>query len=121
MTEEPIGGGQQSESPVLVATTNEVEGRRTEKVIGEVFGVTVRSRNLGSVIGAAVKSLFGGELRGMTKILVSGRSQALERMTQEATARGANAVIAMRFDVSELGNTWTEICAYGTAVVLAAN
>jgi uncharacterized protein YbjQ (UPF0145 family) len=121
MTDEPIGGGQPSESPVLVATTNEVEERRTERVIGEVFGVTVRSRNLGSVIGAAFKSLFGGELRGMTKILVTGRAQALKRMTQEATARGANAVLAMRFDVSELGSTWTEICAYGTAVILSGD
>jgi uncharacterized protein YbjQ (UPF0145 family) len=76
----------------------------------------VRSRNIGSQIGASLKSLVGGELAGMTKVLAQGREQAIERLVAEAEAMGANAVLAMRFDTSELGSTWTEICAYGTAV-----
>jgi uncharacterized protein YbjQ (UPF0145 family) len=81
-----------------------------------VFGLTVRSRNLGSQIGAGFKALVGGELKGMTKMLAQGREHATERLVQEAEGKGANAVIAFRFDTSELGSTWTEICAYGTAV-----
>ena len=84
--------------------------------MGEVFGLTVRSRNLGSQIGAGFKSLVGGELRGMTKMLADGRDHATQRLVENAEAKGANAVIAFRFDTSELGSTWTEICAYGTAV-----
>jgi len=76
----------------------------------------VRSRNLGSQIGASFKSLLGGELGGMTKMLAEGREEAIARLVEEAEAKGANAIVAMRFDTSELGTTWTEICAYGTAV-----
>lgn len=81
-----------------------------------MFGLTVRSRNVGSQIGASLKSLFGGELKGMTKMLAAGRDHATERLVEQAEAKGANAVVAFRFDTSELGSTWTEICAYGTAV-----
>jgi uncharacterized protein YbjQ (UPF0145 family) len=105
-----------SVSGVLISTMNDLPGWEIEEVYGEVFGLTVRSRNLGSVIGAALKSLFGGELRGMTKMLADGRAHATERLVAEAEAKGANAIIAFRFDTSELGSTWTEICAYGTAV-----
>jgi uncharacterized protein YbjQ (UPF0145 family) len=85
-------------------------------VFGEVMGLTVRSRNLGSQIGAGFKSMVGGELKGMTKALIASRQQVMERMVEEAEAKGANAIIAMRFDTSEMGGNWTEICAYGTAV-----
>ena len=68
------------------------------------------------MLGASLKSLAGGELKGMTKMLASGRQDATDRLVAEAEAKGANAVIAFRFDTSELGSTWTEICAYGTAV-----
>ena len=95
---------------------NDLPGYQIEEVFGEVFGLTVRSRNLGSQIGASFKSLVGGELKGMTKMLADGRENATERLVQEAEGKGANAVIAFRFDTSELGTTWTEICAYGTAV-----
>ena len=104
---------------MLITTMNEVPGQQVLEVYGEVFGLTVRSRNLGSQIGAGLKSLIGGELGGMTKMLATGRQEAIARLTQEAEAKGANAIIAMRFDTSELGKTWTEICAYGTAVRLA--
>jgi len=95
---------------------NDLPGYRIEEVYGEVFGLTVRSRNVGSQIGAWFKSLVGGELKGMTKMLAEGRQHATQRLIEEAEAKGANAIMAFRFDTSELGSTWTEICAYGTAV-----
>src|SRR5579862_5372099 len=95
---------------------NDVPGYEIEEVLGEVFGLTVRSRNIGSQIGAGLKSLVGGELKGMTKVLASSRQAVIDRMVEEAEAKGGNAVVAMRFDTSEMGGTWTEICAYGTAV-----
>jgi len=101
---------------VLITTTNDLPGYEVEEVLGEVFGLTVRSRNVGSQIGAGLKSLVGGELKGMTKALADSRQQVIERLTEEAQKRGGNAVLAMRFDTSEMGGTWTEICAYGTAV-----
>ncbi len=101
---------------MLIATTNEIAGHEIEEVFGEVFGLTVRSRNIGSQFGAGLKSIFGGELKGMTKALVESREQVIGRMVEEAEAKGANAIVAMRFDTSEMGTNWTEICAYGTAV-----
>ena len=101
---------------MLIATTNDLPGYTVEEVFGEVFGLTVRSRNLGSQIGAGLKSILGGELKGMTKALVDSREQVIERMVSEAEAKGANAILSMRFDTSEMGSNWTEICAYGTAV-----
>jgi uncharacterized protein YbjQ (UPF0145 family) len=101
---------------MLISTMNDLPGYEIEEVFGEVFGLTVRSRNIGSVIGAGLKSLVGGELKGMTKMLADGRQHATDRLVEEATAKGANAIVAFRFDTSELGSTWTEICAYGTAV-----
>ena len=101
---------------MIITTTNDLPGYEIEEVLGEVFGLTVRSRNVGSQIGAGLKSIMGGELRGMTKALVESRAQVTERMVEEAEARGANAILAMRFDTTEMGGTWTEICAYGTAV-----
>lgn len=114
-----FGGGQTPHADVLVVTTNDVPGRQVEQVIGEVFGLTVRSRHLGSQIGAGLKSLVGGELRGLTKTLVETRNQAMERLVEQARARGANAVLTMRFDVTEAADVGTEVCAYGTAVVLS--
>jgi uncharacterized protein YbjQ (UPF0145 family) len=101
---------------MLITTTNDLPGYEIQEVIGEVFGLTVRSRNVGSQIGAGLKSIMGGELRGMTKALVQSREQVMQRLVEEAEARGANAILAMRFDTSEMGGTWTEVCAYGTAV-----
>jgi uncharacterized protein YbjQ (UPF0145 family) len=101
---------------MLISTTNDVAGYEIEEVLGEVFGLTVRSRNIGSQFGAGLKSIFGGELKGMTKALTDSREQVIQRMVDEAEAKGANAIVAMRFDTSEMGANWTEICAYGTAV-----
>src|SRR5205085_1411421 len=101
---------------MLISTTNELAGYDIAEVLGEVMGLTVRSRNLGSQIGAGLKSILGGELKGMTKALVESREQVMQRMVEEAEAKGADAIVAMRFDTSDMGNGWTEICAYGTAV-----
>ena len=100
---------------MIITTTNDLPGYAVEEVLGEVFGLTVRSRNVGSQFGAGLKSLVGGELKGMTKALSDSRAQVIERLSEEAQSRGGNAVLAMRFDTSEMGGTWTEICAYGTA------
>jgi uncharacterized protein YbjQ (UPF0145 family) len=101
---------------MIVTTMNDIPGYAVDEVFGEVFGLTVRSRNIGSQIGAQLKSILGGELKGMTTALVDSRKQVMERMVAEAEAKGGNAIIAMRFDTSEMGPQWTEICAYGTAV-----
>ena len=101
---------------MLISTTNDLPGYEVDEVYGEVFGLTVRSRNVASQLGAGLKSIIGGELKGMTKALVDSREQVIQRMVEEAEAKGANAIVAMRFDTSEMGDTWTEICAYGTAV-----
>ncbi|MEH3052769.1 MAG: YbjQ family protein [Patulibacter minatonensis] len=101
---------------MLIVTTNDLPGYVIEEVYGEVFGLTVRSRNIGSQIGAGFKSLVGGELKGMTKMLADSRLEAMARLTEEAEAHGANAVLAMRFDNSEFAQTGNEVCAYGTAV-----
>ena len=103
---------------MLISTMNDVPGYRVTKVLGECFGLTVRSRNAFSQFGAGLKSLAGGELKGMAKNLETSREEVVQRMAEEAEARGANAVLAMRFDTSEMGGNWTELCAYGTAVVI---
>lgn len=102
---------------MLCVTMNDIPGWEIQRVCGEVFGVTVRSRNAFSQMGAGFKSLVGGELQGMTKNVIDSRNEAMTRLFAEAQARGGNALIAMRFDTTELGNNWTEICAYATAVV----
>ena len=101
---------------MIVTTTNDLPGYRVDEVLGEVWGLTVRSRNAFSQMGAGLKSMFGGELKGMTKALYESRNEVMSRMVEEAERRGGNTVLAMRFDTSEMGDMWTEICAYGTAV-----
>src|SRR5205085_11628680 len=101
---------------MLITTANDLPGYEITETFGEVFGLTVRSRNIGSQLGAGLKSILGGELKGMTKALAESCQQVIERMVQEAESKGGNAIIAMRFDTSEMGSNWTEICAYGTAV-----
>ena len=101
---------------MLIVTTNDIPGWDIQRVCGEVFGLTVRSRNAFSQMGAGLKSILGGELKGQTKALEDSRQQVIDRMCEQAEAKGANAIVAMRFDTSEMGDMWTEICAYGTAV-----
>jgi uncharacterized protein YbjQ (UPF0145 family) len=118
MSIDDYSGGPGAGTDVLVVTTNDVPGHQVQQVIGEVFGLTVRSRHLGSQIGAGFKSMVGGELKGLTKTLVETRNQSMERLIEQARSRGANAVLMMRFDVSEAADVGTEVCAYGTAVVI---
>lgn len=100
---------------MIITTMNDLPGYRIEEVLGEVFGLTVRARNIGSQFGASLKSLVGGELKGMTKMLAEGRMHAQQRLEEEAGAKGARGD-RVQVHTSELGATWTEICAYGTAV-----
>jgi uncharacterized protein YbjQ (UPF0145 family) len=101
---------------MLIVTSNKIPGHRIDAVFGEVMGLTVRSRDLGSQMIAGFRSLGGGELPEMTKALYESRQEVMARMVNEAQQRGANAIVAMRFDTSEMGGNWTEVCAYGTAV-----
>src|SRR5215475_13533266 len=101
---------------MLVVTSNEIAGYDIKAVLGEVFGVTVRSRNIGAGFTAGFRLIGGGEIPEMTKLLLQSRNEAMGRMIYEAQQRGANAIVAMRFDNGEIAGRWTEICAYGTAV-----
>ena len=104
--------------PVLIVTTNEIPGYRITQVHGDVFGLIVRARNYFSNLGAQFRTLAGGEVAGYTKLLTDSRNQARERMWREARERGANAVVAMRFDCNEIGDIMSEVAAYGTAVTV---
>jgi uncharacterized protein YbjQ (UPF0145 family) len=106
-------------SDIIIATTGDVAGYRTVRTLGEVFAVTVRSRNMAASVGAGLKSLAAGELKGVSKVLTASRGEAVERMLEQARSKGANAVLGMRFDASEMGDIFTEVCAYGTAVIIA--
>lgn len=103
---------------MLVVTTERIPGYEVEKVLGQVFGVIVRSRGLAGNVAAGLRSLVGGEIKEYTELLEDARRSAIDRMVQNAHAMGANAIIMMRFDSSEMGQTMTEIVAYGTAVVV---
>ncbi|MBV8300930.1 MAG: heavy metal-binding domain-containing protein [Candidatus Dormibacteraeota bacterium] len=103
---------------MIVTTTENVPGNKVTRVIGQVFGLTVRSRGLGGNIAAGFRGLVGGEVGSYVKLLEDARRQAVDRLVETATAAGANAVVMMRFDSSEIGNTMSEIVAYGTAVVI---
>src|SRR5207248_1642133 len=88
---------------MLITTANDLPGYEITETLGEVFGLTVRSRNIGSQLGAGLKSIMGGELKGMTKALVDSRQQVIDRMVQEAEEQGGEAIVAMRCDTSEMG------------------
>ena len=103
---------------MLIATTPYVAGWRVAETKGQVFGLVVRSRGLGGNLMAGLRSLGGGEIHEYTSLLEDTRRQAIDRMVQNATMMGANAVLSMRFDSSELAGTMSEIVAYGTAVVV---
>ncbi len=103
---------------MLVVTTPTVAGARIREMKGQVFGIVVRSRGLGGNIMAGLRSLGGGEITEYTEMLEEARRHALDRMVQNAQSMGANAVLAMRFDSSELGQMMSEIVAYGTACII---
>ena len=101
---------------IIITTMNDLPGYEIVEVYGEVLGLIVRARNAFSNIGAGFRTLVGGEAKGYTKLLADSRNHAVERLKQAATERGANAVIAMRFDCNEIGDIMSEVAAYGTAV-----
>ena len=103
---------------MLVTTTENVPGYRRTKTLGQVFGLVVRSRGVGGNILAGLRSIMGGEIHEYTQLLEETRRQAVDRMVKNANAMGANAVVMMRFDSSEIGQMMSEIVAYGTAVWL---
>jgi len=102
---------------VIVVTTNEVPGYRIQAVLGEVMGLTVRATNIGQSFTAGLRAIGGGELPEFTKIMYESRHEVMRRMVAEAQQRGANAVVAMRFDTDSL-QQFSEVCAYGTAVIV---
>lgn len=108
---------QGSPYPVLVSTMNDLPGYTVDKVFGEVFGLTVRSRDFGSNFTASFRALGGGEITEFTQMLAESRHVAVMRMCQMAQQMGANAILAMRFDCSEIAGAMNEVAAYGTAVV----
>jgi uncharacterized protein YbjQ (UPF0145 family) len=103
---------------MIVVTTPYLSGHRVVEAKGQVFGLVVRSRGFTGNLAAFFRSLVGGEIREYTELLEDTRRQALDRMVQNASLMGGNAVLSMRFDSSSLGTTMSEIVAYGTAVVV---
>jgi uncharacterized protein YbjQ (UPF0145 family) len=107
-----------NDDEIIITTMNDLPGYEVVDVYGEVFGLIVRSRNAFSNIGATFRTISGGEVKGYTKLLADSRNHAVDRLKDAARERGANAVIAMRFDCNELGGNMTEVAAYGTAVTV---
>ncbi|KGP75174.1 hypothetical protein JT05_12065 [Desulfosporosinus sp. Tol-M] len=103
---------------MLVVTTENIVGYKVKEVKGQVFGLIVRSRGLGGNIMAFLRSLVGGEIHEYTSMLEDARKQAIDRLVMNAAAMGANGIVMMRFDSSEIGQTMSEVLAYGTAVVI---
>ena len=103
---------------MLIVTTENVPNYRVIELKGQCFGVVVRSRGLGGNIMAGLRSIVGGEIKEYTQLLEEARRHAVDRLVQNATAMGANAVVMMRFDSSEIGQTMSEIVAYGTAAII---
>jgi uncharacterized protein YbjQ (UPF0145 family) len=101
---------------MIVTTTDELPGRRVVRILGLVRGNTIRARHLGRDIQAVIRNVTGGEIREYTKMLAESREQALDRMTEEAEALGANAVVGVRFTTSMVMSGAAEIMCYGTAV-----
>ncbi len=108
----------QSLAPLLVTTTERPAGYEVKQALGQVFGVVVRSRGLGGNILASLRSLAGGEIVEYTRLVEDTRRHAIDRMVENARAMGGNAVVMMRFDSSEMGQTMTEVVAYGTAAII---
>ena len=106
---------------MIVVTTPYVPGQRITDTKGMVFGLVVRSRGIGGNLMAGLRSLGGGEIHEYTSLLEDTRRQALDRLIRNATLAGANAILSMRFDSSELSGTMSEIVAYGTAVMVEAD
>ena len=108
-----------SSQGLMLLTSNYAPGYKVDKVLGLVYGITVRSRGIGGNIMAGLRSLAGGEINEYTEMAQQARQQALDRLADHAKGMGANAVISVMFDSTEIGQTMDEIIAFGTAVILA--
>jgi uncharacterized protein YbjQ (UPF0145 family) len=104
---------------VPLYTTNYVPNYKVDRVVGLVYGITVRSRGLGGNIIAGLRTLGGGEIHEYTELAHQARQQALDRLSEQAQSLGANAVISVMFDSTELAQSMDEIIAFGTAVVVS--
>ena len=105
---------------MIVVTTESVAGHRVTEALGQVFGVVVRSRGIGGNMMAGLRSIVGGEIKEYTALVEDTRRHAIDRLVTNAQLMGADAVVMMRFDSGEIGQTMNEVVAYGTAVRLAA-
>ena len=105
---------------MIVVTTENVAGHRVTEALGQVFGVVVRSRGIGGNLMAGLRSIAGGEIKEYTALVEETRRHAIDRLVANAQLMGADAVVMMRFDSGEIGQTMNEVVAYGTAVKLAA-
>jgi len=103
---------------MLVVTTENVPGHQVKAVLGQVFGVVVRSRGLGGNITAGLRAIGGGEIPEYSRLVEDARRHAIDRLVANAALMGANAVVMMRFDSGEIAQSMNEVVAYGTAVVL---
>ncbi len=103
---------------MIIVTTENIPNYEVKEVLGPVFGLTVRARGLGKDIVASLKGLIGGEINQYTEMLEDARKQAIDRMVKNAATMGANAIVMMRFDSGEIGQSMSEIIAYGTAVIV---
>jgi uncharacterized protein YbjQ (UPF0145 family) len=101
-----------------VTTSNHFDGYKVTKTLGVVRGITVRSRSVFGSLGASIQTLFGGNITLYTELAEASRKEAYEIMISHAARVGANAVLAMRYDATELASGVTEVIAYGTAVVI---
>ena len=108
-----------SKSQMMLLTSNYAPGYKVENVLGLVYGITVRSRGLGGNLIAGFRTLAGGEIKEYTEMAHQARQQALDRLSQHAASLGANAVLSVMFDSTEIGNTMDEIIAFGTAVTVS--
>ena len=101
---------------MIVVTSENIGGHRIVESLGQVFGVVVRSRGIGGNLMAGLRSIAGGEINEYTALVEDTRRHAIDRLVQNATLMGADAVVMMRFDPGEIGQTMSEVVAYGTAV-----
>lgn len=103
---------------MITSTLETVPGRRITQHLGIVQGSTVRAKHIGKDIMAGLKNIVGGELRGYSDLLSEARGEAIERMVKQADAKGANAIVSVRFATSSVAQGASEILAYGSAVVV---
>jgi uncharacterized protein YbjQ (UPF0145 family) len=102
----------------MTTTANALDGYRTTKSLGVVRGITVRSRSVLGSIGAGLQTLVGGNITLLTELCETARNEAFDLMLQHAQQLGANAVIAVRYDATEVMSGVTEVLCYGTAVTV---